>query len=404
MGTFEVPAAGVERQISAPHLRRLSLTDFRNFEGLECELPAPGVAIIGPNGSGKTNLLEAVYYLEIFRSFRGVPDSELVRFGADVFRVEASLASGAGERRVTASYERSGRRKKVSVDGREAERLSDAVGALGAVVFRLQDVEIVRGGPAERRRFLNVLLSLSAPGYLAALQRYRSVLSQRNEALRRGARSAEIEPWTEGMLGPGARVMAARSRWVAGHDEAFGEYYTSISGGASAEVRYDPSVGWGDAAAGGPGDPEAAGAGPGDEAVWEARFAAALRQTGEREMQRGVTLVGPQRDDVALRRRPTEGEARDLRSYGSSGQQRTAALALRLVEADTLRDRHGREPLYLLDDVFAELDEDRSSRLLDLLDAGRTGQVILTAPKAGEVELRGGDLARWGIRNGRLLT
>ena len=376
------------------HLGHLTLHNFRNFEELECEFPGPGVAIIGPNGSGKTNLLEAIYYLEVFRSFRGVPDSQLVRFGEDVFRVEGALS--ADEQVVAAAYDRGRKIKKVEVGGHDVERVSDGIGKLGVAVFRLEDIEIIRGGPKSRRRFLDVALSIAAPMYLTALQKYRALLGQRNEALRRGVSGPELAAWSEGLVQAGASITAARQRWVLEGRERYASYYETVSDGDEADLVYSASVARGAGLREHSEEPE-------DGDVWEERFRTALHESAERERRRAMTVVGPHRDDLRFPLAAEEGP-RDLRGYGSSGQQRTAALSLRLLEADRLREGLDREPLYLLDDVFAELDEGRSRRLLELFESGRSGQVILTAPKAGDVELRGGDLDRWGIQNGRLLT
>ncbi|HKJ92279.1 MAG TPA: DNA replication and repair protein RecF [Longimicrobiales bacterium] len=371
---------------STPSLvcRELRLRQFRNFEELALEIPSPGVAVIGPNGAGKTNLIEAVYYLEVFRSFRGANDEQLVRFGADTFFVRGLFEDpGTGEsREITAAYERSTRRKRVTVSGVEPDRIGDALGRIGVVVFSPSDVALVAGAPGERRRFLDIVLSLNRPGYLAALQRYRQVLRQRNALLRDGARPAALEPWSRGLVEAGARVVAERAAWVAGYAAAFAARYAAIGDGGT-DMVYRPSAGGGDLSGG-------------VDAV-EAVFREELERVAVRERERGMTLVGPHRDDLGFLR---QRDGVDLREFGSGGQQRTAAIALRMVEADTIREARKRSPLTLLDDVFAELDPERSRRVLALLDEDEGGQVILTAPKASDVDPRGGALARWRIAGG----
>jgi DNA replication and repair protein RecF len=403
MVTLEARTAGAAPNDPAPHLGRLSLRNFRNFKELACEVPEPGVAIIGPNGSGKTNLLEAIHYLEVFRSFRGGPDSRLVRFGEQVFRIEAELRGG-GQNEIAAAYDRGLKRKKIAIDGREVDRVSEGIGGLGVAVFRLEDAQIVYGSPGERRRYLDIVLSLTEPGYLAALQRYRANLVQRNETLRAGGSAAEVGAWTGALVEAGARLIATRSRWISTGASAFRSYYETISGGVPGQLCYRSSVERSSGGASGSEEPSATADRPIEPDEWATRLSEALEATAERERRRGMTVVGPHRDDLRFAESRAGGESRDLRRYGSSGQQRTAALALRLVEADRLQERLGREPIYLLDDVFAELDDARSGQLLELLEEGRSGQVILTAPKTGDLELRGGRLERWRIRNGRILA
>ncbi|MFW6085263.1 MAG: DNA replication/repair protein RecF [Gemmatimonadota bacterium] len=381
-----------ESRVASTALRAVSLRDFRNFERLELTVPEAGVMIVGPNGSGKSNLLEAIYYLEIFRSFRGARDRELPRFGRDVFRVEATVERGRDALDLAVAWRKSTRTKKVEVDGHEAERLSDALGSLGAVVFSLDDSELIWGSPSTRRRFLDILLSLVEPGYVGALQRYRAVLSQRNEALREG-KLAVVRAWGDGLVEPGAAVMAARQQWTLEHDAAFGRYHAAIADGAEARLAYSSTLG--------PVEPPE----DGDEAEWGARYREALAANEDSDRERGMTQVGPHRDDLVIRAVVDGGdERRDLRSYGSGGQRRTAAIALRLCEADTLGERSGRDPVYLLDDVFAELDRERSGRVLELLEEGRSGQVVLAAPKPVDLPLRGGSLARWRLYDGKIET
>jgi DNA replication and repair protein RecF len=373
------------------YLARLHLRSFRNFADQVVELPPQGVAIIGDNGQGKTNLLEAVYYLEIFRSFRGAPDEQLVRFGDDVFRVAGTLrdpASGA-DRELAAAFERRRKKKKVTVNGAEPERLGDALGLVGAVIFSPSDVEIVAGGPGERRRFLDIVLSLAEPGYLHALQRYRQALFQRNTLLRQGSLAELVAAWNEPLVASGARVAAARARWVAERAPSFARHYARVAGGQPGFLAFLPSV-------------SIEGDAPPAVAEIASVFHAQLERLAEREAARGMTLVGPHRDDLRFTSAAADGSALDLRTYGSGGQQRTAAIALRMVEAETIRETRGRESVILLDDVFAELDPGRSRRIIEWIDEADGGQVILTSPKETDVQIHGGSLPRWRMQGGVL--
>ena len=165
----------------AVRLRSLELRDFRNLERIDLEVPADGIVVVGDNGHGKTNLLEAIYYLQTFRSVRGARDQDVVRFGADGFFVSATVEQphGAGtsrSREIAVGYERATRNKRVRLDGQIVERLGSAVGTLSAAMFSPADVELVAGGPPARRRYLDIVLSLTVPGYLDALQRYLSLI------------------------------------------------------------------------------------------------------------------------------------------------------------------------------------------------------------------------------------
>lgn len=370
------------------HLSELHLRHFRNLSEQELSLPAGGVAIIGENAQGKTNLLEAVYYLETFRSFRGSRDDRLVAFGEHFFRISGRLTNETGPEgtEVAAAFQLRGRRKKVTVDGQEPERLGNGIGRLAAVVFSPSDVALVSDGPGARRRFLDIVLSLNAPGYLQALQEFRQVLGQRNAVLKEERDVASLAAWDRGLLRSGARIVRERMEWVERWARSFGEYYRRISGAQEGRMEYRPGL-------------KLDGARREDE-IGEA-FRDALLDVRNRELRMGTTLVGPQRDDLFLSV-AEEGGERELREYGSGGQRRTGALALRLVEAATIRATRGQEPIVLMDDVFAELDPGRSERILALMEEEETGQVILTVPKESDIRLRRDSLPRWRIRGGRV--
>jgi DNA replication and repair protein RecF len=367
-------------------LSSVRIRHFRNLATQELEMPFGGVAIIGENAQGKTNFLESIYYLETFRSFRGARDEDVLTFGEDVFRVAATLCDEQGPTELAAAFQREGKRKKVTVNGREPERLADAVGRVAAVVFSPSDVSIVSEGPAERRRYLDILLSLNASGYLPALQRFRQALAQRNACLKEGRARAQVEAWNAPLIASGADVMLARSAWVSEHAASFSLCHETVSGGQRARLEYEPGV---------PLD------GPKTGEDVRCAYADALAASASQERRLGVTVVGPHRDELSIHLQEGDGWL-DVRRYGSGGQRRTAAFALRIVEAQTIRESRGRDPLVLLDDLFAELDGGRSERVLDFIERQEPGQVILTAPRESDVRFRGASLPRWFMREGRV--
>ena len=376
-------------------LRELELRHFRNLGIQELHFPPEGVAVVGDNAQGKTNLLEAVYYLESFRSFRGAADRELAAFSEDVFYLRGSV-EGSARTTVAAGFDCRRKNKKVTVDGDDSLRISAALGRLGAVVFSPADVRLINDGPGVRRRFLDIVLSLNRPGYVDALLEYRKSLAQRNAALRTGGGTAGrqdwIRAWDSGLVESGASVTCLRQAWATEWAGAFADHYGAISDGESATMSYRPNLGEA-------GDAEGCSRSPYDEAAVRERFRARLDESWENDVRRGATSAGPHRDEL-LFTVGAGGRNVPLRGFGSGGQRRTAALALRLTEAATIRKQRGVEPILLLDDAFAELDKGRSGRVMTLLEEEVTGQVIMTVPKESDARLPGRVLDRWRIRGG----
>ncbi|MGH7581005.1 MAG: DNA replication/repair protein RecF [Gemmatimonadales bacterium] len=353
-------------------LRRLTARGFRNLAELDCTIPGRGVALLGANAQGKTNFLEAVYYPVLFRSFRGAADQEVAGFGSPGFHLEASVED-APVATLAAGYLPAGRRKRILLDGGEPERLTEAVGRWLAVVFLPDDVNLASGPAALRRQYLDRLLSLADRGYLKALSRYRAALAQRNSALRQG-RAELAWAFDAPLSAAGADIVAARERWTRHAGSRFAAEFDCLGERGSAELSYRGAT-------------ELA-----DPGGWTQALLAA--QPADRA--RGTSTVGPHRDDLRL-----EIAGRTIREYGSTGQQRSAAIALKLLELATLREARRTEPALLLDDVFAELDDDRRRRLAARLIGPEDRQVFLTAPRAEELP-RGLALEVWSVTDGRV--
>jgi DNA replication and repair protein RecF len=351
-------------------VERVELVDFRNHESLSVDLPAGVSVLVGANGVGKTNLLEAIGYLATLGSHRVGQDTSLVRAGADAALIRtAAIREG---RRVQVDVEiRPGSGVRGRVNGAAVPRARDVLGVVRATMFAPEDLGLVRGDPEERRRFLDLLATQRLPRYLGSRQDYDRVLRQRNTLLRSAggrlpaAALATLDVWDEKLATAGAEIWAERLRLVAAltplvtgayqqlaaRDDPVEATYVSSLGG-SAELDPDP-----------------------------AKLSQALRERlladRPREVERGVTLSGPHRDDLALTLRTLP-----ARTHASHGEAWSLALALRLGAHRLLADE-GEEPVLLLDDVFAELDLRRRERVAEVAAAAE--QAVMTAAVAEEL-------------------
>jgi len=345
-------------------LRHAAIRDFRNLEKVDLDFPETGLALIGENGQGKTNLLEAICYLEVLRSVRGARDQDVVRFGERGFHIALSVRTDA-DHELGVGFDTAGKRKRVMRDGVALPRLSDAFGGLPAVMFSPRDIQLIAGSPGERRRYLDLVLALTSRRYLSALQHYRAALLRRNAALRDAARNPAAENsvsvWEPALAEAGAVITCERAQWVTAHAEEFARICVSIGEEGEPRMSYQSSLAR-------------------DGGDLREALAAALDRQRPHDIRRGLTHAGPHRDDLNL-----DLAGRELRTFGSAGQQRTAAIALRMLEAATLRAGCGLEPILLLDDPFAELDVRRSARILELLGNAGLGQVILAVPRDTDI-------------------
>jgi DNA replication and repair protein RecF len=355
-------------------LRVLRLEDFRNYERLELELGEGLNFFFGPNGTGKTSILEAVSFLAVARSLRGSSDSEVVRWGQQAFGVGGEVVSDGISRGVVLRYARGGG-KEVTIDGEPLPKLSDMVGVLRVAWFCPEDTWITKGGPAARRRLVDLTLCQIAPAYLTALLNYRRALRQRNEALLAWSPDEEseriVEVWTDRLVKYGSTVLAERLALVPRLSEAVSGFQSLVASDEALSLTYRSTI----ALDGGQKDDcgkIASDATPDEETV-AARYCEELARRAEDERRRGFTLVGPHRDDLVVKL-----NGRVLRSFGSQGQHRTAAIALKLGEAAVL-NADGKGVVVLLDDILSELDERRAAALVELV--GSQGQALMTSTR-----------------------
>ncbi|RNM12595.1 DNA replication/repair protein RecF [Nocardioides pocheonensis] len=377
------------------YVAHLSLHDFRSYPSVEVEI-GPGVtSFVGRNGQGKTNLVEAIDYLSRLGSHRVSADAPLVRKGADQAVVRAAVVRD--ERRAVLEIEiNPGRSNRARINRSPLPKARELLGLVRTVVFSPEDLALVKGDPAERRKFSDDLLVQVSPRYAGTRADYERVLKQRNSLLktagvaRRGGASAEsalstLAVWDQRLAELGAEIMRRRRQLVEDLTPLVGKAYEAVARGASrddAVISYRPSFEV---------DPDDA-----DEPLTlEAQLLRAIEERRRDELDRGLSLVGPHRDELVL----TLGEL-PVKGYASHGECWSFALALRLASYDLLR-AGGDDPVLILDDVFAELDSGRRAQLADLVADAE--QVLITAAVPEDVppQLRG---RRFTVADGQVVA
>jgi DNA replication and repair protein RecF len=373
------------------YLKRLSLTNFRKFTRLDVDIPRRVVVLVGANAQGKTSVLEAIYFLAAFTSFQTHADRQIVNFyetrnnALTVTRLVAEYQRAKSKHRIevrlilepTGVLNAQRLRKEILLDGVKRSA-NEAIGHFNAVIFVPQMSQIVEGPPEERRRYLNLALAQSTPAYARILSEYNQALTQRNALLKmlgeRGGNSDQLEVWDETLARLGAQIILWRIEAIQQIERLASRVHHELTRGAEIlRLAYEPAF-----------DPLPKPAGQlglkidtivdrsGLE-LDEIRdgFKARLRDLRGEEITRGVTTIGPHRDEIRFLANDI-----DLGNYGSRGQMRTTLLSLKLAEVNWMKDRTGEWPVILLDEVMAELDLQRRADLLKYV--GESEQVLFT--------------------------
>jgi DNA replication and repair protein RecF len=354
------------------HLAHLRLRDFRNYARLDMDFLPGFHLLLGDNAQGKTNILEAVYLMATLRSFRGVGGAQMIRHGAKGYFAGGNV-TGRGDHEIKIYW--SSRERKLALDGQPVKRLMDYFGVLRTVVFCTEDLQLVKGAARSRRRFLDLLLAQTNPGYLPLLQRYMHTVRARNALLKsRSVDDTALGSFSDELVKLGNELIRARRELIPKFSPLARLAYRRISNDAEELlIEYQPSV--------------------------KNDFAVELAQSRNRERTYRSTLVGPHRDDLQFLQ-----NEQSAALYGSEGQKRTLAIALKMAQAEFLAGIHGTPPILLIDDVMGELDVKRRSGLLPLLELARksSGQVFMTCTEENWPSELGQDLKRWEVKQGGL--
>ena len=357
----------------------LELVDFRSYGRLRWE-PLPGVnLLVGRNAAGKTNVLESIGYLATLRSFRKVSDSVLVRTGSERAVIRGKVEGARTSALIEVELPFEGRRR-AQVNRTRLGRLADLLGTMRCVVFLPDDLDIVKRGPSYRRDLLDSIAVQMWPGAQQDQHEYERARRQRNILLKQmgwRADTVSLDVWDDRLAKAGGRVVSRRQATVAALEDRAGAVYRAVSGDTTRlSIRYRPV--WGSGRAG-------------STEAWVEALRAALQAARQVDLERRVSTVGPHRDDVVLML-----DDRDARTRASQGEQRSLILSVRVAAHRAIEATTGEPPVLLLDDVFSELDSDRSTALAQYLPAAQT---FITAASREDIPVQG---RRWRLAGGEL--
>lgn len=328
------------------YISSLELADFRNIVSLHMEFSQGTNILYGENAQGKTNILESLYMISTTKSHRGVRDRDMIRFGVEESHIRSLIMKGGIDYRVD-MHLRKNKSKGIAINGQRIRKASELIGLLHIVFFSPEDLGIVKNGPAERRRFMDMELCQLDASYLHNLNQYNKTVENRNRLLRDMYQFPDLQDtlsiWDDQLINYGRQIIESRRGFISNLNEIVGDIHSKLSGNREhLTILYEPNT-------------EA------DE------FEEKLRRSRERDIHMKSTSVGPHRDDFSFMDRDT-----DLRRYGSQGQQRTCALSLKLSEIDLVKKVIGHRPVLMMDDVLSELDSGRQNYLLSTIGGIQT--------------------------------
>lgn len=331
------------------NIRNIYLKNFRNYKVLDLKFEKDFNIIFGNNAQGKTNILEAIFLCSAGRSHRTSKDMELIKFGEDIYKIKIDLIRNEIEKNIEVIYDKV-EKKKIRINEIPLKKIGNLMGQLNAIMFSPEDMMIIKEGPAERRRFIDIALSQLKPSYFYDLQQYVKILAQRNNLLKeieyKKSLSDTLEVWNISLAEKGSRIIKARKEYIEMLAKKAEENHSKITNNnEKLKIRYMPSL----------------------EGLQEFNdlddinkaFLRNLERVKRRELLKCTTMVGPQRDEYEF---IVNNES--LKLYGSQGQQRTAILSIKLSEVEIVKEETGEYPVLLLDDVMSELDKSRQDYLI----------------------------------------